>query len=699
MELFNKIKNSQISIFLIISAIIVIGGVSSLVFFSEEVAIFSDKRNTDPIINYVESCIKDVTLEGQKMIAFYGGHLYTKLNSNEFSNIKTSSPNQIKKSKGMNILGKMNMEYSHYFDENTNSFIENFPTYDDKTDKNSIRAQLITYVYKNINQNCLRNFFPFKKNFEIKTEKLKINMKLENEFIIVKLEYPISIKDKSTKEERFLEDFVIKVENKIVVPYYMAKSIINNEKTNHFFETKVFSILGSYSNIYDREGLPPKLDYAVDFDKRPWIAMKLEKKTKEILNVNLPIITFENTRELETYYFPEKFSDNDYISGLISSYKLKNFGNEIDSINSYAYDEFENYQIKPTFEIFFPSFISYSKNSIITPEVKSPILEIIPIHTTIYKSNWDLTIPILFEIKNPYIKDSLEFRVLIETNIKNNLPLSISSTFISNSIKQSSSGNSETLICNDILFVGNYTLELNDTTSNKGVEGAIVTFNCKGIETCYLGKTQTNKNTQKTKINFQLPPSCFPGTLEITKENHKKIIIENLDPKLNKNTNLGIYDFPSKKKIQITIPNLNFQNKEEAFIIFKNKEDESLIQIAKIDKDTKEVFINIIPNSEYLITGKIITNKAIIIPEEEKCKDKKVLGVKVGETCFKIPKIELDSFIVGNYNYTTKFTVSQIQKDKIEIDISKLNSPTNFDEFQSFTNDMNNLKSTKPRFY
>ena len=339
-------RKLQASIFLIISAIILLGGITTYFLFSDDIDVFIDVEGEDSSVNYfVTKCIEDTAKNSLNAIADKGGWYYSP-NKDYAKSFKTDLMNR--ESKGVSYLNVIDIDYWFYYDDKTNSFVNNIPEYDTDSDY-SIKNQIRRYVFDKLESTCIRNFYSLREIYDVnKKSDLKLSVELENEFIHLYIEYPLDVVDKSTEEKSFIESFYVKIPNTIVVPYNLAKDLVEANEKTFFLDKSILSILASYSTTENRNYLPPFYDFKMEFDKKPWNLDKTKEKAKSLLNINMGVLEFENTYKKQNSYL---LSNEDFSKGVRDLFR-KDFLGIFERSIYYPY--YSKYDVKPDLWNFLP---------------------------------------------------------------------------------------------------------------------------------------------------------------------------------------------------------------------------------------------------------------------------------------------------------------------------------------------------------
>ncbi len=704
-----KHPKSQISIFVIISVILVLSFIIIISTSNSKLNFFTEDKPSVKIKTYIESCLELQSKQAQEQIGIHSGWLYHPqmiLASRE----KNKYENKI--AQGLNFLEKVEMPYWYYYDDTKETFELNIPQYD--TDNTySIKNQFKKYLDDNLENNCIQGFSAFEGIYKIKYEPKDIDTQitLTEKEVIVELDLPIEITELNENNTEYIDSFKSEIENKILIPYLIARDIVVSEANSSFFEKRIMQFLTPYQTSETRDLLPPQYDFKMQYDFRPWEIPKVETLAKQIINSNIGQIKFLNS-EYELEQLPEELKNNEFANGVYNAY-LRDYVSENSLTKKDApnlFKEYQNYEINPTFEPFFPMFFSISPSLgdvILLPRPEA-IIGLVPIFFTEYLATYEISAPIVVQIKKPDPNDKFQFNLPIETNIAHNTPLKENYVFDFN-LEDLDISNTKSLVCDPPQFISEY-ISINITDpinygNNKpdgpktGVEDAIVTFTCKNIATCYIGQTSTTSKSitnNITELKFRVPVNCDPGTLEIYKYGHKKITIDNLNPTLNEPINLGEYEMPSSKPLKVNIGKLTVKDSkfakpipisryEEGFVIFENKEEKDFTRLVQVNENnTQDLEIELMPGN-YTIKGFLNYNREITIREENSCYE---------GGCTTLPEMKMESWIKGgieieNFEVTTK---DLLNRNEITINFIEYGIPGSYDSLEQISETMGDLK-------
>lgn len=678
-------SKAQIAIFVVIATLLVLAiGIFFTINSDSAVKVFSSDKSSYKVKEFVEDCMEVKSREAVDMIGRKGGWLYhpeslrfIEMNTNEML---------VKKMDGISFF-KDNIPYWYYYDDNSKTFKTRIPEYDSENEF-SLKNQIKKYIDDELDA-CIKGFSSFEDIYDIDYEPRKTDSSVEiyDEKIIVSLYLPLKILEKNTQNLEYVEEFRSSVENKLRVPYHLAKEVVNAQSKSSFIEHQTLSIITTYQSSQGRENLPPFYDFKIgEYDRKPWFIPEVEERVKQILSSNIGLIQFKNTDD-KVFSLPERLEDNAFARGVLSSFN-RDYLSETSLYkenDKNLFEEFSEYSITPEYLPFIPMHFSITNSLgdiILFPKPEFVThTKLIPIGYTDYSSVYQMAYPITFKIRNSEENDNFVFNLLIEGNIDHNTPLSENIDFeISEEFEESAPG---TLVCDPVQFLSRHvSLNISDPVNfgkikeldgpTSGIDGAMVTFNCRNINTCYIGETSAQKDDEQTKLKFRLPVNCNPGTLEIYKKDHKRVIIENLNPNQDESINLGNVSMPSKKELNLEVKVVErssgslggrvLAEHEKGFIIMQNLEDDTMVEVVELNRENQfDQTIDLVPGN-YSIEGYLIYENEINIPEDcIKVQKDGLSGLLGGEKCEKVPALNLSSWITG-----------AIQLDRVNIDLENL---------------------------
>lgn len=716
----NNIKG-QISVFVIIAVILVLGSIIFLSYNSGSIPLFTSDKSSYKIKKFVEGCLEEETNTAVNEMGLRGGWLYhtpikyAKVDENKYL---------VKNSRGFDYFG-VQIPYWYYYDDAQKSFELDYPEYDSEN-KYSMKNQIKKYLDENLEKNCIKSFSSFENVYYIKYEPREINTKVifDGDNIEVSLNLPLEIIETNSNSSEYIDSFTVKEQNKLKIPYFLARDIVTAESHNSFVEYRMLNFISAYQSTKDKTLLPPFYDFKMTFDKKPWKVKDVETLTKQVISSNIGVIQFMQT-DAEERKIPDELKSSEFARTFYANYNK-------DYIESYSlvkedepsiYRQFENYKVKPTYEVFYPTYFSLAPSfgdQVLFPKSES-VFNLLPFFFTEYVAVYEITTPILFEIKPSEENDNFVFNFAIETNINHNTPLR-ENYELNVDLSQLSDNTNKNLICEPSQFISK-PVYLNITDSIdygnrkdsqdpiKGVSDAYVSFTCKKLATCYIGQTEMNGefiSRNITQLAFRLPINCDPGTLEVYKFGHKKLVIQNVNPSLENSINLGEYKMNSKKKVELKTKLVNptqskfstgksFEEKDTGFLILENLEDSEIVEVVEINYENQYNLSVELTTGNYSIKGFVIHNDKVYIPSQEFCYS---TGLFSDDECQTIPELNMDSWVRGGLELE-RFEIKQndlLQNGIITISLIDFGIPSSYDELNSMSAYMSDIKSASTQF-
>ncbi|NCC71318.1 hypothetical protein EOM09_07095, partial [bacterium] len=420
-----------------------------------------------------------------------------------------------------------------------------------------------------------------------------------------------------------------------------------------FIEKRIMQFLNPYMDSDSRDLLPPKYEFKMEYDFRPWEVKKVENLVKQIIESNINQIQFVDTN-YQLNILPKELSNSAFAKGAqkmhLKEYYLKEYSFVYENDKN-LYNSYKDYSVEPTFNVFYPFHFNLAPaagNMVLLPKPQA-VINFIPFFFTEYVAVYEMSLPIIFKIdNNQYDKFSFDFA--IEANIDYNSPLIETYEYKLNEEYIETRTQSNSLICDPPQFISEYIyLNISDPIINgeriydekkrdfnmpeTGVNDAIITFNCKGLSTCFVGETSINGEFIQNNISqlkFRLPIDCNPGRLEIYKYGHKKLIFNNLNPQIETPIFLGTHQMPSKREISLKINILDInkgkftegrilEKEENAFLILENLDDREIVEVVEINYENQNnLSIKLLPGN-YSINSFLLYNNNINIPGGEIC--------------------------------------------------------------------------------
>ncbi|GAF86451.1 unnamed protein product, partial [marine sediment metagenome] len=222
-------KKSQITIFIIIGILLIITIAIFTYIQKERVYIEPELIEPElvPIKNYVESCIAAAGEDAVGLLGLQGGYI--------------EIPKEISEEK-----------YAYIEVDETGFFKIPFWYYNGQSRIPGIdfmENQISEYVKDNVKE-CIREFIAFEKEFDI-TEIKNINSKtiIQENSVLVQLDYPVKIKDKGQGKVSYIKDFSAVVPVKLKQAYDLGVDIIEQENKDLYFEDITIDLMALHPEI------------------------------------------------------------------------------------------------------------------------------------------------------------------------------------------------------------------------------------------------------------------------------------------------------------------------------------------------------------------------------------------------------------------------------------------------------------------
>lgn len=708
---------AQVSLFVIIGTIIILGGILLFTFNSDSIRLFADDKSSTKIKTFVDSCLELQSDTAQYKLGVTGGWLYSpqlQYTDREKSEVYN------KNAQGLDFLEKNKMPYWFYYDDSVEEFKFNIPEYD-SDNQYSLRGQIERYVEETLEDECIKGFSEFEKLYEIEYDKdaIDVEVSFDQDEIQIDMSLPIEILELNTNTSDYVSEFQVDIENKLWVPYNLARDITISEAQSFFIEKRILSFLSPYQSANNRDFLPPFYDFKMTYDFRPWSIPKVEELIKQIVNTHISKIQFLNTDYYERP-LPQGYANSEFATALhnlyTKDYITEHTTTKQDDLS--LFNKYKEYEVLPTYESFFPTSISIFPaigDSVLLPRPEA-VINFLPFFFTEYTSVYEIAMPIVFEIRSNNENDRFVFNLPIEANIDHNSALGENIQIDSELLKLINERENAALVCDPFQFISepvymnitdpiNYGYRTPQNSDLNGVEGAIVTFDCKGIASCYVTNTRINSQNEEgniTELKFNLPINCNPGTLKVYKYGHQSIEIEDLDPNLDNPIFLGSYEMASKKTLKLNINILDpedtkftegkdLRDSESGFLIFENLNDKDNVEVVEIKDETFDnLEISLMPG-KYKITGFLNYADNINIPSTQICYNK---GFFSGSECQEIPEMDLEGWVSGGveideFEITTR---NLLNADSITVNMVSYIIPSSYDTLTSSSEEMGNLK-------
>ena len=697
MNFLTKILNkAQISLFVIIGVIVLIVGILALTFFSSS-TIFQQETPGLRVQEFTQQCLLQQAEFAMNEVAKRGGWYYTR-GSEIFARPNDFNP-LITRAQGFQHNFYGNLKYWDYFDENENEFRNQIPSLDNPNDPYSIKNQVIRLMEETINEHCIQDFASFSDIYSIERDLMKLEISsttFERNRVVFELYLPVQVETFERDSLESLDRFRVDMENKILVPYYIANDIILAQKNTSFIEQGFLDFIYNYQRTGDPNFLPPfydfrygVADYSVIYaeDKKPLLQRIFNTHSREIIITDLALTPSQeeivvNTRDaifrsLSVHHGP-MFSRLD--GSILATQRLNR--------------EYANYVANLNYEPFFPISFSFSNGKgsgqVLTNSVFNEVLLIVPVQYTTYQAGYDVTVPIVYEIRDSSsIRDDFVFNLPLEINIRNNNPLRglIAADYRLNSLQVQESF--APTYCNPNHFISeDVSIEVskfNQFGDRESLDEVSFSFYCSTQPqvACPVQVKETIERFNSKEYVMSLPINCPESEIEIMRDgylNQKVVVSPSLEENIRESVTMIT---PTTLPFNFFVKGRSVRQGEDAIIIFEPKNNPEHIVVKEINSTSNldGMSLTLVPDI-YKITAFVIDNNDGIIPEKRGERRCAFLGMGCTRTP-DLPQIELEGWVISSFeldNYIITYGDLQFAR-RITADLPGVRYPTSYDNF------------------
>ena len=274
-------KRGQVSIYVILGLIIVISVaavylISNYVVkneFDREKEQIQVVEGFEPVKNYLDSCIAEITLQGAELMGLQGGYINIPEDNLPVNPV-------IPFSNKLDIFGNAQLSVPYWFYETANGIQkQQIPSI------NEMQNQLANYINSNLN-NCLGNFTAFEGYEVVNFEAISTNVEITDNKIFVRMLTNININYQGLGVS--FDRFLTSVNSPLGKLYKTANVVFSKENNDNFFEQKTIDMLVLYDEL-------PYSGESFSCSPRVWFIENIKNDMKQIVRANVEAVNPRNT--------------------------------------------------------------------------------------------------------------------------------------------------------------------------------------------------------------------------------------------------------------------------------------------------------------------------------------------------------------------------------------------------------------------
>ncbi len=271
-------SKSQVSVFVVIGAIIVLAVAFFFVNSKFEIFVSSDTRAKNQVSEVITECISDNAKTGAYLLGQQGGYIYLsaqqKLDPRQHIDLGVKVPTWDADRGGYPTIDSMQDQLERFIKNSSYSCI-----------KSNLKALEETYEYD----------FPVEDEFEIDVE-------INDKNVVIDSELPVKFNVKNTEEVLFVEDYYVKLDDLPLGDLYeLAIQVYNVESSYYFLEELILDQIYTSNDYSDPESMPSEGIF-LTCGKKVWTIPQLKKNLASLNNNNFRYLYFEGTRPIEWRY-------------------------------------------------------------------------------------------------------------------------------------------------------------------------------------------------------------------------------------------------------------------------------------------------------------------------------------------------------------------------------------------------------------
>ena len=548
--LFRRVNRTrgQITIFVILGIVLLIGAGFYIYYTnrikSSSITVPQYTGDFGRVQTFVDDCMEQVGRQGITELGRHGGYIDPMNNTYTPISIATNQIDQTESDMAFLNSKDSATGIPYWYYSKSRSGCWHCDVSSLSPTISSMETQLGLYMDSNIEQ-CLDNYNSFKGQgldiSEILNSSTRVN--ITESSVNFLNNYSVMIK-KTDGEVNYINLFYKEVDIPLMQYYLIATNITQNEIDKEYLDVYALYLLGQYNGLNENK-LPPLSAYQTGYDPVFWSKTNVRSMYESLLSSYIPFFKIKGTKN------DLNISGTSQI-GPIESNMRKAMSMSMFDEKSPIYSELKYMEINHIYlgqSIYLD--VRPSNGDLISPFVTKDTSEFGKVLMGVqpdqdYDFFYDISYPVVVEIKDTRPGKEYEFMFALQGNIKENkllsdwlvglgtIPWNNDYVKLRNDIPNNTTifdpetGENITyqptvptknFFCDEAQKIsGNVTLKTYDMVTEKPLTGVSVTYNCGTYASCYLDVTR-NDTSNKASFNEKLP-LCENGYIELEKENY-----------------------------------------------------------------------------------------------------------------------------------------------------------------------------------
>ncbi len=495
-------SRGQITVFIIIgiSLIFIVGAALYISSSSERQRLELAKprvseipERAQPVRDVVETCMNELLTDGLKRAGTSGGYVDdTTLRSNSFAPTEGDAVQLVQG--GPKVAYWWHMKSKNQCGANC-EFTSERPPLTKEDGSGSIEEQLERYIQTEI-PNCLTSLQNIPGCRILDQGKPQATVQVADFSIIATMNHPVTI---SCEDQTYqVNDYALEIPLALREIYTLATNITNMQVESGILEQATNTILGTFSGI-DSDRIPPSrgLEFGGPSQGTMWIKYDILQKIKGYLSSHIPLIQVFGTRNYNFIESPQNVRDPELYELVYNRQFLIPVDKPYNSIEARA-----------SYLDWWEPYFDLNCNGQLCRADSLNSFIMVPMSMHRYEFAYDISYPVLFELRDPYAFDGegFVFNIMLEQNLRNSRRFKGGTVLPPPPATQTT----PSIFCNpEQRTSGDVELSVLTAERKRPIDSAEVSYIC-GTNICNLGTVQNG--TYKSSF-----PRCIGGTLLLTK--------------------------------------------------------------------------------------------------------------------------------------------------------------------------------------